>query len=148
MQHAPRELAELTQSPPPGIVSVEANENNMYQWDVMIAGADTPYEGGKFSLLFEFPIDYPFKGPSVHFKNKLYHPNVDDDGAMCISLLKSDAWKPTTKATTIITSVLQLLQEPHPDDALVASIAEQYLNDRDQYNKTAREYTSKYAASS
>lgn len=63
-----------------------------------------------------------------------------------------------SNTVTVITSVLQLLQEPHPDDALVASIgtcrlsltstAEQYLNDRDQYNKTAREYTSKYAASS
>jgi len=48
---------------------------------------------------FEFPVDYPFKGPNVHFQCRMYHPNVDEMGAMCISLIKSDAWKPSTKVS-------------------------------------------------
>lgn len=28
---------------------------------------------------------------------RIYHPNVTDDGAICMGLLKSEAWKPSTK---------------------------------------------------
>jgi len=27
---------------------------------------------------------------------KVYHPNIDEEGAICIALLKNDQWKPAT----------------------------------------------------
>ena len=36
----------------------------------------------------EFPLDYPFKSPNVHFNCKVYHPNVDESGGM--SCIQSD----------------------------------------------------------
>lgn len=97
-------------------------------------------------MTIEFPVEYPFKGPRVRFVTKLYHPNVDDDGNMCVGLLKSEAWKPSTKASTVLQSIQSLLAEPNPDDALVSSIAEVYNQDRAQYNKTAAEWTKKHAS--
>ncbi len=117
----------------------------MYKWTATLAGpTGTAYDGGQFELLVEFPIEYPFKAPKVKFLTKIYHPNVDEGGNMCVGILKSDAWKPSTKAQTseltplserempqdaeyflsrpVLLSIMQLLQEPNPDDALVASI--------------------------
>ena len=109
----------------------------------------TPYEGGKFTLQVDFPPEYPFKAPKVKFMTKIYHPNVDEAGTLCVGIMKSEAWKPSTKAQTseyaanllkvsrqsrlltsmpipesVLLSIVQLLEEPNPDDALVGSIGE------------------------
>ncbi|KDN37020.1 putative UBC5-E2 ubiquitin-conjugating enzyme [Tilletiaria anomala UBC 951] len=140
-----KELADLQNEPVDNVV-IEPNEDNIYRWTAIVSGpSGTPYEGGKFNLQLDFPIEYPFKAPKVKFNTKIYHPNVDDNGNMCVGIVKSEAWKPSTKAQTIILSILQLLQEPNPDDALVASIAEEYNKNRILFDKNAAEWTQKYA---
>ncbi|CAO1631523.1 unnamed protein product [Sympodiomycopsis kandeliae] len=140
-----KELSDLTRNPLPGI-TVTASESNVYAWTAILQGPEgTPYEKGHFKLSIDFPVEYPFKGPKIKFQTRVYHPNIDDDGNLCVGLLKSDAWKPSTKADTILNSIIQLLSEPNPDDALVASIAEQYNKDRAKFDQTAKEYTQKYA---
>ena len=41
--------------------------------------------------------------------------------------------------------IQQLLREPNPDHALDDEIAEVYLNKRKEYEKTAAEWTAKFA---
>ena len=51
----------------------------------MILGPDdTPWEGGTFKLLLEFSEDYPNKAPSVRFLTKMFHPNIYNDGQICL----------------------------------------------------------------
>lgn len=45
----------------------------------------------------------------------------------------------------VLMAIRQLLQEPDPDDALVASIGELYRSDREKFNKLAAEHTKKHA---
>ncbi|WFD08406.1 hypothetical protein MVES1_003778 [Malassezia vespertilionis] len=113
-----KELSELVANPPAGIVSIKPDESNFFRWNAVMQGPpSSPYEGGRFHILLEFPLDYPFKGVNVHLENKVYHPNIDDDGALCI-----DAWKPSTKVYSVLESIYQLLVEPNPDDPLVSAI--------------------------
>ncbi|PWN99662.1 putative UBC5-E2 ubiquitin-conjugating enzyme [Tilletiopsis washingtonensis] len=140
-----KELMDLNNTPLDGI-EITPNESNIYKWTAKLHGpADSPYAGGVFVIELDFPIEYPFKSPRLKFATRVFHPNVDEDGNMCVGLLKSEAWKPSTKAATILLSIQQLLAEPNPDDALVASIAEMYKTDRAKFNKTAQEYTRKHA---
>lgn len=62
--------------------------------------SSTPYQGGTFEVAIDFPIEYPFKGPKLRFLTPVYHPNVDKDGNMCVGVIKAEAWKPSTKAST------------------------------------------------
>ncbi|RKO85105.1 putative ubiquitin-conjugating enzyme E2-16 kDa, partial [Blyttiomyces helicus] len=82
----------------------------------------------------------------VKFVTKIYHPNIDEDGSICIGLLKTDEWKPATKLTHVLTALSQLLETPNPDDALQASIAEVYKTDRAKFTKTAKDWVKKYAS--
>ncbi|MBN6743424.1 hypothetical protein JKG47_23810, partial [Acidithiobacillus sp. MC6.1] len=76
-----------------------------------------------------------------------YHPNItfDDQGSMCIGILKADAWKPSSKIMSVLTATQQLLSEPVPDDALEASIAEKFKGDRKGFEAEAKRYTKMYA---
>lgn len=65
---------------------------------------------------------------------------------MCLGMLKSDEWKPSSKLYAVLEFARQLLVEPMPDDAVEGRIAEQYSNDRKQYEKIARDWTRKYAS--
>jgi ubiquitin-conjugating enzyme E2 D/E len=42
-------------------------------------------------------------------------------------------------------SISTLLNDPNPEDPLVPEIAYLYKNDRQRYEKTAKEWTKKYA---
>ncbi|KAK0541375.1 hypothetical protein OC835_000236 [Tilletia horrida] len=128
-----KELSDLHATPLDGI-TVDVADENIYKWVAKIEG-----------LSLDFPIEYPFKTPKVKFNTQIYHPNVDDSGNLCVGLLKAEAWKPSTKASSILMAISQLLSEPSPDDALVASIAELYKSDRAQFDKQAAEFTKKFA---
>ncbi|ORE03672.1 ubiquitin-conjugating enzyme E2D 2 [Rhizopus microsporus var. microsporus] len=140
-----RELAEITKSAPTDI-SVDPMEGNIFHWTGTIIGPkNTPYQGGHFKLDILFSSDYPFKPPKIKFITKIYHPNIDDDGSICIDHLKPDVWKPATKLINVLQAIATLLENPNPDDALVASIAETYNKNRTKFNKIAKEYVDKYA---
>lgn len=102
---------------------------------------------GTFLVKLHLPLEYPFKPPVVSFATRIYHPNVtnDDKGSMCLGMLKSDEWKPSSRLSAVLQFARQLLEEPMPDDAVEARIAEQYNNDRKRYEEIARDWTRKYA---
>ena len=54
---------------------------------------DSPYSGGVFFLTIHFPTDYPFKPPKVNFTTRIYHPNINSNGSICLDILR-DQWSP------------------------------------------------------
>ncbi|XP_043932438.1 ubiquitin-conjugating enzyme E2 T isoform X2 [Protopterus annectens] len=83
-----RELLLLSTEPPPGITCWQ-RENQMDELQAQIlGGANTPYEGGVFSLELLIPERYPFEPPKIHFLTPIYHPNIDSAGRICLDILK------------------------------------------------------------
>ncbi|ODN74582.1 ubiquitin-conjugating enzyme E2-16 kDa, variant 1 [Cryptococcus amylolentus CBS 6039] len=109
-----------------------------------IAQADSPYSGGVFFLSLTFPTDYPFKPPKVQFTTKIYHPNINANGSICLDILR-DQWSPALTISKVLLSICSMLTDPNPDDPLVPEIANTYKTDRPRYEATAREWTRKYA---
>jgi len=143
-----KELAECQQNPPPGTTVRLVDESNVLQWEIHIDGPDNSvYSGGHFKLLLTLPTDYPFKPPTLNFTTKIYHPNVsnDDKGSMCLGMLRSDTWKPPNRISAVLALARQLLVEPQPDDAVETSIADQYKNNRKEFDKAAKDWVKRYA---
>jgi len=83
-----QETQRLSAEPVPGICATPY-EDNMRYFNVAIAGpSDSPYESGIFRLELFLPADYPMAPPKVRFLTKIYHPNVDKLGRICLNILK------------------------------------------------------------
>ena len=107
--------------------------------------ADSPFTGGIFFLEINFPADYPFKPPKCHFTTKIYHPNINSSGGICLDILKEN-WSPALTVSKLLLSICSLLTDPNPNDPLVPEIATLYKKNREKYDITAKEWTTKYAA--
>jgi len=141
-----RELADLTKDPPTNCTAGPINASDLYKWEGIIFGpSETPYAGGMFKLLIHFGADYPFKPPHLQFLTKIYHPNINSAGMICLDILKSQ-WSPALTISKVLLSISSLLCEPNPADPLVTDIANQYKSDRAAYDETARNWTARYAS--
>ncbi|KAJ1652624.1 hypothetical protein IWQ61_007080 [Dispira simplex] len=139
-----KELAEICLDPPSNC-SAGPKGDNLYQWASTITGpSESPYAGGIFFLDINFPEEYPFKPPKIVFRTRIYHCNVNSQGQICLDILK-DNWSPALTISKVLLSICSLLTDANPHDPLVASIADQYLHNREEHDKVAREWTRRYA---
>tara|TARA_B100000035_G_scaffold275762_1_gene252955 strand:- start:367 stop:813 length:447 start_codon:yes stop_codon:yes gene_type:complete len=139
-----KELKEIKKDAVANCSAGPENED-LFTWSAVIMGpVGSVYQGGLFRLRIKFPRDYPFKPPKVTFTTKIYHPNVNSNGGICLDVLK-DQWSPALTITKVLLSISSLLTDPNPDDPLVPEIAQLYQTNRQAYNERAKEWVRKYA---
>nr|XP_008528976.1 PREDICTED: heat shock factor-binding protein 1 [Equus przewalskii] len=69
-----------------------------------LAQEKPPYNLKAFKLRINFPEEYPFRPPTVKFTTKIYHPNVDSDGQVCLPIISNENW-------TQVQTLLQQMQD-------------------------------------
>uniref|UniRef100_A0A3Q2NZN0 Ubiquitin-conjugating enzyme E2 T n=1 Tax=Fundulus heteroclitus TaxID=8078 RepID=A0A3Q2NZN0_FUNHE len=114
----------------------------------IVGGAQTPYEGGIFSLEVKIPERYPFEPPNIRFLTPIYHPNIDNSGRICHDALKlppKGAWRPSLNISTVLTSIQLLMAEPNPDDPLMADISSEFKYNRHVFTEKAKKWTQEHA---
>ena len=115
-------------------------------WDVTIPGKkNTIWEGGRFQMQMHFTDEYPTKPPTCIFTPALFHPNVYDDGKVCLSIINpTKGWKPSTTIKQILIGIQELLDNPNNDDAAQQRPYEAYARDRPRYERTVREFAARF----
>ncbi|CAL2036843.1 unnamed protein product [Caenorhabditis brenneri] len=121
-----KQLADMRRVPVDGFSAGLVDDNDIYKWEVLVIGPpDTLYEGGFFKAILDFPRDYPQKPPKMKFISEIWHPNIDKEGNVCISILHDpgddkwgyerpeERWLPVHTVETILLSVISMLTDPN-----------------------------------
>jgi len=141
-----KELLEIKNDPPANISAGPINEN-IYEWEAVLIGPeDTPYHGGVYYLSIYIPLEYPMKPPNIIFNTKIFHPNINGSGHICLDILKNN-WNPSLTISKILLSICSLLNDPNIDDPLVPDIANLYNENKELYINTAKTWNTLYASS-
>jgi len=140
-----KETDKLLAHPDPGI-SAAPYSNNTRHFQVLIAGPqDSPYERGQYQLELFLPEDYPMCPPKVRFLTRIYHPNVDRLGRICLDILK-DKWSPALQIRTVLLSIQALMSAPNPDDPLNEEAAREWKQNESAAFARAKEWNAQYAS--
>ncbi|XP_034484530.1 ubiquitin-conjugating enzyme E2-18 kDa [Drosophila innubila] len=140
-----RELSDIVAANSKILRNIEASDESLLLWTGLLVPEKAPYNKGAFRIEISFPTQYPFMPPKVLFKTQIYHPNVDEKGEVCLSIITADNWKPTTRADQVLQSLIDIVHSPQPEHPLRSDLAEEFVKDNKKFMKTAEEFTKKNA---
>jgi len=143
-----KQLAELNKNPVEGFSAGLIDDDDIYRWEVLIIGPpDTLYEGGFFKCHLLFPREYPLKPPVLRCLTEMWHPNIDKEGKVCISILHepgddrfgyekaSERWLPIHTVETILISVISMLADPNDESPANVDAAKEWRDSYPEFKK-------------
>jgi len=140
-----KELQDLRANGVRSFRDIVVDESNILYWQGVIVPENPPYNKGAFRIEIHFPAEYPFKPPKINFKTKIYHPNIDEKGQVCLPIISAENWKPATKTDQVIQALVALVNDPEPEHPLRADLAEEFVKDRRKFQKNAEDFTRKHS---
>lgn len=123
--------------------NVQVDDDDMFIWNGILCPTNPPYNKGAFRIQIIFPKQYPFKPPVIRFLTKIYHPNIDEQGAVCLNIINTDVWKPATRVSNVVEALIKLIDEPEPDHPLRTDLAELFIKDRKRFLRNAEDFIRK-----
>ncbi|KAI8072353.1 putative ubiquitin-conjugating enzyme E2 [Gongronella butleri] len=99
---------------------------------VIITPDEGFYKSGSFTFTFAINSNYPHEPPKVHCTQKIYHPNIDLEGNICLNILRED-WKPVLSLHSVLVGLQYLFLEPNADDPLNKEAAEDLRRNRQKF---------------
>jgi ubiquitin-conjugating enzyme E2 S len=139
------EIRELARNPSEGVEYVETETSNISEIHAMIAGPEeTPFYGGKFRLKLVLSDDYPNSPPKGYFLTKIYHPNVANNGDICVNTLKKD-WTPNVTLKHVFEVIRCLLIVPFPESSLNDEAGKMFMDSYEEFAARAKIMTQVHA---
>lgn len=134
----------MQKNPPEG-VKVFINDEDITDVQASIEGpAGTPYAGGFFRVKLILSKNFPSEPPKGFFLTKIFHPNVAQNGEICVNTLKRD-WKAEFGIKHILLTIKCLLIVPNPESALNEEAGKLLLEQYDDYSTRAQMFTEIHA---
>ena len=75
--------------------------NDILNFTLSIEPDEGMYKGGTFHFNFAINQNFPHDPPKVKCTQKIYHPNIDLEGNVCLNILRED-WKPVLNLNAVI----------------------------------------------
>ncbi|CZT01844.1 probable NEDD8-conjugating enzyme Ubc12 [Rhynchosporium agropyri] len=95
------------------------------------------YKGGRFHFTFAISQGFPHEAPKVKCTQKIYHPNIDLEGNVCLNILRED-WKPVLNLQSVVVGLQFLFLEPNASDPLNKEAAEDLRSNREGFKRNVR----------
>ncbi|KAH8120078.1 ubiquitin-conjugating enzyme/RWD-like protein [Phellopilus nigrolimitatus] len=119
------------------IKAVWPDPENLQHFTLEITPDEGMYQGGTFKFTFDIPDNYPHKEPKVKCTQKIYHPNIDLDGNVCLNILRED-WKPVLNLNSVFVGLQYLFLEPNADDPLNKDAAKDLRENREKFIRNVK----------
>ena len=110
------------------------NPNDFSNFHVHITPDSGYWKNATYQFVFTIPSHYPHSPPKVECTTKIYHPNIDLQGKVCLNILRED-WRPVLDINSVIYGLIYLFYEPNPDDPLNHEAAELFRRDITQFER-------------
>mmetsp|Transcript_13594 Transcript_13594/g.38944 ORF Transcript_13594/g.38944 Transcript_13594/m.38944 type:complete len:213 (+) Transcript_13594:177-815(+) len=110
------------------------NANDLTTFHVAVTPDTGYWKGATYDFTFSIPPHYPHSPPKVDCNTKIYHPNIDLEGKVCLNILRED-WKPVLDINAVIYGLIYLFYEPNGDDPLNQEAATLMRTNIDQFEK-------------
>ena len=110
------------------------NPNDLTFFEVSITPDSGFWKNACYKFKFDIPDHYPHAPPKIHCDTKIYHPNINLEGKVCLNILRED-WKPVLDINAVIYGLIFLFYEPNPDDPLNHEAAELFRKDTKNFER-------------
>ncbi|ELR07297.1 NEDD8-conjugating protein ubc12 [Pseudogymnoascus destructans] len=111
--------------------------NDILNFTLTIDPDEGMYKGGRFHFSFAINQNFPHDPPKVKCTQKIYHPNIDLEGNVCLNILRED-WKPVLNLNAVIVGLQFLFLEPNASDPLNKDAAEDLRSNREGFKRNVR----------
>ncbi|URE37031.1 NEDD8-conjugating enzyme [Musa troglodytarum] len=101
-----KDISELN-LPKSTVISFPNGKDDLMNFEISIRPDEGYYQGGTFVFTFQVSPSYPHEPPKVKCKTKVYHPNIDLEGNVCLNILRED-WKPVLNINTVVYGLILL----------------------------------------
>ncbi|GBF95023.1 SUMO-conjugating enzyme-like [Raphidocelis subcapitata] len=141
---------------PPGFVAKPRTKadgsTDLMIWDCKVPGREgTDWEGGLFPVTIVFSEGYPNQAPACYLPQGFFHPNVFENGQICLSLINDDpdlggAWRPAVTNKQILQGIQELLDDPYTRSPAQRLATELHAADPEAYRRHVRAMVARYPA--
>lgn len=132
-----KDIDDLDLPPTVELVGTPRHSGKQHVLSVVVSPDEGFYEGGHFRFEMTFNNSYPIEPPKVLCLNRIYHPNIDLEGKVCLNILRED-WSPALDLQSVIVGLLFLFLEPNPRDPLNKDAATCLIKDRWSFRDLVR----------
>lgn len=102
-----------------------------------ILPAEGHYKGGRFLFTVDISDNYPIDPPRIKCLQKIYHPNIDLDGNVCLNILRED-WSPVLSLNLVLLGLNFLFLELNPNDPLNKDAANMLVKNPQVFARNVR----------
>lgn len=117
--------------------------NNLQHFIMRIKPVQGIWQGGNFDFDFTIPDDFPFTRPAVKCLTRIWHPNIEETGAVCLNILR-DNYTPVLELSMLVAGLQYLFSEPNPHSPLNKEASEEYISNLPRFKIKAKEYMALY----
>lgn len=89
--------------------NIEPKEDDIKIWKVSFEPKTKIYTK-PYNFTITFPENFPFDSPKIKFSTKIFHPNINKEGVLCMGILSE--WNKKYSVSTIFEHLASLFEEP------------------------------------
>ncbi|KAI4502016.1 hypothetical protein M0802_002698 [Mischocyttarus mexicanus] len=146
-----KEVQEMEQTLPITCQVMFNDPHRLHEFTLLITPDEGYWVGGRFFFDVIITEDYNIAPPKVKCTTKLWHPNISEDGDVCLSILRQNSidgmgWAPTRKLKDVVWGLNSLFTDLlNFDDPLNRDAADLFIKDKESFRSKVKQYVMQYA---